>query len=177
MADARTAAVSDWLTEMTNGGVPDQQWLAIEKHFKHKFNDASGIGMKIPKQSPDAIAAKFLQEINAGDHIHSKTAELFDQFLQAALEEQRELPAGDEGLQAEIEDLKHELGLLHAAGARGPDVALRARVRQAHDWRFRLEQAVRSAHGRLEAFLTMHQRAPTSTELARIVADLEEALL
>jgi len=178
------AVVAAWLNAVINDGVPpDQNWLAIEKYFKQKF--ASATPPKVPgagKINNDAIACAFLKEINEGQHIHSKTGELFDQLLQDALAQNDVEAATDDPhvdeLRRENAHFKAELERVHATrNDTHLETTLKARLREAQEWRFRLEQAVRGAHTELENFLLVHERAPSQMELGRIVARLDAALL
>lgn len=179
MTAARAHAVSEWLAEMTNGGVPDQNWLALQKHFKGTADEPR----KMTSAMEDKIASKFLRAVLDGGHATSQTGELFDQALQNALDRQQDElggmtpPKADDGalrqVQAELDALRAQM----EQGGGGQLAAVRERLRQANEWRFRLESACRRAHAELEQFLSVHQRAPSETELARVVARLEEGLL
>jgi len=175
--NGRTHAVSEWLAEMTAGNAPaDQNWLALQKHFKSQLNEPR----KMTTAMEDKIAAKFLQQVVAGEHATSKTGELFDQILQNALDEQHSELASEPRKAAPADNV--ELERLHAEldeaqALLSSTAAVRERLRLANEWRFRLESACRYAHGELEACLVIHQRAPSQTELSRVVARLEEGLL
>ena len=184
--NGRTHAVSEWLAEMTAGNAPaDQNWLALQKHFKSQLNEPR----KMTAVMEDKIAAKFLQQVIQGEHATSKTSELFDQVAQEMLDRQRieieeeagEVRKGPVPVHNNDEVVRRLMAELEAAQKGGGDpvelASIRERLRHTNEWRFRLESACRYAHGELAACLHVHQRAPSQGELSRVVARLEEGLL
>jgi len=152
--------IGEWIADMINGGQPDQNWLAIEKHFKRKLgNGRPGAAAAAAPVNHDRVAATYLKEIWAGRmHASSTTAELLEQILAT----QASAPASESApepphMAAEINDLRGRLG-------------------QTSDWRFRLETSARKARATLRMFADVARRAPSEAELRLVIEELDRGI-